>query len=536
MAKTGSITITQGTQDVANNQTYITVKGTITTSGDSYRGSSNNGTITVTQDNISIYSGTFAKSAPKNSTTDLFEIGFWVIHKSDGSSGTIDASYDYDGGWCTASTSTTLTDITRTFTNKIGHWASGFKNGEGNNGFKDAYNLIDTTFVKSYGEAFQLTSNDATTIPNGFYLVNTFGTSSISGTWIGYALGTTVTQQANEMYFEYAYYPINYNIIYDLDGGTNNASNPSTYNVLYGVSLKSPTKPYYTFDGWEIKTEAKNISLVAASGQNYNFDRILSNIQPGVQYTISLTGKLNSGTATGFRILTYDFTSGTILTESVTIPFGSNIVKTYTCPSNADASHDIAIIIYAGVNGSTAGNNVIYSDIVVTYRYATGINEGDNATFSSSSDLYNKLGTRMTGNVTAKAIWQPYKYTITFDGNGGTTTVDSLEVAYETTQNNDIGQYIPQRQAYEFLGWYTSPTGGVQVYDANGVCTNDGIYWLNDVCIYTNDYTLYAQWKVLNIAYYKHKGEWKLCRTYIKENNEWKPAMMYIKSNGTYIR
>lgn len=139
-------------------------------------------------------------------------------------------------------------------------------------------------------------------------------------------------------------------------------------------------------------------------------------------------------------------------------------------------------------------------------------------------------------DITLYAMWEANTYTITLDGNGGTTTVNSLEVAYETTQNNDVSQYIPQRQAYEFLGWYSSPTGGVQVYDANGLCTNDGTYWLNDVCVHTEDYTLYAQWKALNIAYYKHEGEWKLCRTYIKVDNTWKPAIMYIKSKNKYIR
>lgn len=137
---------------------------------------------------------------------------------------------------------------------------------------------------------------------------------------------------------------------------------------------------------------------------------------------------------------------------------------------------------------------------------------------------------------TLYAQWQPNTYTITFNGNGGETVVDSLEVVYETIQNNNISQYIPVRQAYEFLGWYSSPTGGVQVYDGNGLCTNDGTYWLDDVCVYTDDYELYAQWKALNIAYYKHEGEWKLYRTYIKVDNTWNPAIMYIKSNNKYIR
>lgn len=130
MAKTGSITITQGTQNVANNTTPITVTGIITTTGESYRGDSRTGILTVTQDGVSILpdvwdndkdsnkgeivsSATFTHGAPAKSTTTLFIVQITVKHKPDGSSGTIAASYNYDNGWCTASTSKTLTKIPR---------------------------------------------------------------------------------------------------------------------------------------------------------------------------------------------------------------------------------------------------------------------------------------------------------------------------------------------------------------------------------------------------------------------------------------
>ena len=113
MAKTGSIAITQGTGSVSTNKTLITVTGKITTSGESYRGSHRTGSITVTQDGTKIYSGTFTSGAPANSTTTLFSISLYVTHKADGSSGTIATSYNYDSGWCTASTSKTLTKIPR---------------------------------------------------------------------------------------------------------------------------------------------------------------------------------------------------------------------------------------------------------------------------------------------------------------------------------------------------------------------------------------------------------------------------------------
>lgn len=113
MAKTGSISITQGTQEIANNRTYITVTGKITTTGESWRGDSRTGTYTITQNGTVIKSGTFTHGAPASSTTTLFSVGLWVNHKTDGSSGTIAVSYNYDSGWCTASTSTTLTKIAR---------------------------------------------------------------------------------------------------------------------------------------------------------------------------------------------------------------------------------------------------------------------------------------------------------------------------------------------------------------------------------------------------------------------------------------
>lgn len=136
------------------------------------------------------------------------------------------------------------------------------------------------------------------------------------------------------------------------------------------------------------------------------------------------------------------------------------------------------------------------------------------------------------GDLTVYAKWQPNTYTVTFDGNGGTTVVDSLEVKYETNQNHDISQYIPTRKAYKFLGFYTSD--GIQVYDANGLCTNDGTYWLNDACVYTDDYTLYAKWKPLNIAYGRPNGEWALYYIYKKIDGIWYPCIMRKRLNGDY--
>ena len=191
------------------------------------------------------------------------------------------------------------------YTNSISHWAGGFKNKEGNNSSKTWFALKTTTFSKNYGETFSMNDSLATAIPNGFYLMGRFGTSSLEGTWKTYEKPYSITQPAKELNFEYDYYPYDYSITYNLNGGTNNSANPSKYNVLYGVSLRNPTKTGYKFLGW------------------------------------------------------YE------------------------------------------------GNKKV-----------TGINEGADATFSSSNDLYTKLSTRKTGNVTLTAKWKANSLTIHYHSNG----------------------------------------------------------------------------------------------------------------------
>ena len=52
---------------------------------------------------------------------------------------------------------------------------------------------------------------------------------------------------------------IKYKIIYDLDGGVNNTSNPSTYTIEDEVTLKAPTKDDYAFDGWYVNDSSELI-------------------------------------------------------------------------------------------------------------------------------------------------------------------------------------------------------------------------------------------------------------------------------------
>lgn len=86
----------------------------------------------------------------------------------------------------------------------------------------------------------------------------------------------------------------------------------------------------------------------------------------------------------------------------------------------------------------------------------------------------------ITADQTLYAHWDANKYTVTFDGNGGTTSESSKAVTYGSKYGT-----LPNatRLGYKFDGWFTEKTGGIKV-------TNSTIV---DIA---SAHTLYAQWSV----------------------------------------
>lgn len=168
-----------------------------------------------------------------------------------------------------------------------------------------------------------------------------------------------------------------------------------------------------------------------------------------------------------------------------------------------------------------------------------GILIDQTTSFATGQSLAEALGKSLKTSDSSINIyiqWTPNKYILTLDSNDGTENKVTLHVTYDSSDNSDISDYIPTRLGYKFLGYYSSPAGNVQIYDATGQNTNDGVYWEDNIWIRTQNTTVYAQWEALNVAYYKIDDTYKLCRTYIKINNTWQPAIMYKKIDNNYKR
>lgn len=112
MAISSNISITQNSQNIANNKSNITVRVQITTTGESYNGYSKPGTCTI---NGTSYN--FSHNIPYQATVTIFEKTLDVTHDNQGEK-TVYASFSFhtgiSAGTITGSTSKKLTTIPRT--------------------------------------------------------------------------------------------------------------------------------------------------------------------------------------------------------------------------------------------------------------------------------------------------------------------------------------------------------------------------------------------------------------------------------------
>ena len=324
-----------------------------------------------------------------------------------------------------------------TYKNKIDHWAWGFTNNEGNNTDKNALKLGSTYFDAEYNSKYTMDSSLKTTIPNGFKFMSTFSTEAIDGVWKGYPIGTQVTQKSDSMRYEYGYQPITYKITYNLNGGTNNSSNPSYYNVLYGVSLKNPTRTGYTFDGWyngSTKVTGINEGKTAWFTSADNLYQELASRKTG-NITLEARWTLNKYT------LSFNPNGGTVNPTSKTVSYGNP---------------------YGNLPTPTKKGS----------RFLGWFTEKDGGTQVSSTT------TMGASNVTLYAHWNSIEYTVSFNASG---EFGGLNKTY--TSGQVLGLLpTPTKAGYTFLGWYYQDTSGNEVMATSQT-------------VVTSHTELYARWE-----------------------------------------
>lgn len=292
--------------------------------------------------------------------------------------------------------------------------------------------------------------------------------------------------------------PYNWSIAGTASGGfliSYNANNATTGNPPANqiklsdvpLTLASNTgnlaRTGYTYSGWN--TAADGFGTSFAEGATYTANAALSLFARWTVNTYTVTFDANGGDSPSQanKQVTFDAPYGPLATVSRT---GHTFAGWFTAPTGGT-------LISAASTAAIAENHTLYAQWTPnTYTLTYDANGGGSpspatqpitygtpygtlATVSRTGHTFNGWftaasgGTQVTtativttsGNQTLFAQWTPDSYTVTFDANGGETPSPTSQQA---TYGSVYGT-LPStsRTGYQFTGWFTAPTGGIQV-------------------------------------------------------------------------
>lgn len=248
-----------------------------------------------------------------------------------------------------------------------------------------------------------------------------------------------------------------YNIIYNLDGGTlNGKTNPDTYNIETPTfTLNNPTRTGYIFAGW---CESKDTSYV----YNRNANEVIK--------------KDESDSTSCFIPECYaSLDYAPVFDPAYYLAKYPDLKSAYGDDANKALSHFVKYGMKEGRQGSAEfevnAYKAKYKDLKDAFgdnlpKYyihyiLAGKSEGRTISQASISIYQGSIGNR-----TYTATWTPINYTINYDLNGGTVAVSN-----PTSYNIETPTFAlnnPIRLGYVFAGWTgsngTTPQKNVSIY------------------------------------------------------------------------
>ena len=289
----------------------------------------------------------------------------------------------------------------------------------------------------------------------------------------------------------------NFTVTYNANGGyVSPSSKTVTYGSTYGT-LATPTRTGYTFLGWYTSATGGSRVLSTTEVTRHENHTIYARWDAN-DYTVTFNG--NSGTPSyTSKTVTFDSMYGSLPTASrvgytflgwYTAQTGGTLVTSSTKVAIA-GNHTLyarwranTLTVYYDANGgsvSPSSKNVIYDGTYGTLARPSRAGYtflGWYTSRSGGTQISSTTKVTSTTDHTLYAHWQVNSYTVTFDGTGGTPSYSSKTVTYDSSYGSlPTASYT----GYNFLGWYTSISGGSQVTSSTTVKN-------------AYNHTLYARW------------------------------------------
>ena len=283
-------------------------------------------------------------------------------------------------------------------------------------------------------------------------------------------------------------------VTYKANGGTGAAyTNSAVYGASYQVLANNFTKQYYTFDGWNTAADGTGTSYAAgaaiaswAYGDTTLYAQWRGN--PNIKYSVEYY--LESPTGSYALTKSVPFSNGTAGKQSTVNPAAiasSNSLDLAQYSPDSRYANDVTLTING--NGTTAFKFYYKRD---SYRLTV---EKDGGTGGVNTQLEVRWGSEVAlsphsrdgwdflgwirgddgstipsnaetlvmpqGDLLITAKWALKTYTLTFDINGITTTLEKVHDVPVKMPTD-----VPAREGYTFLGWSTDSAATTVEYAA----------------------------------------------------------------------
>ena len=315
------------------------------------------------------------------------------------------------------------------------------------------------------------------TLTNPTSTTYTFAGWKLSGDDGAASTAVTITKgTSGDLYYVATWTPTSFEISYDLQGGTNNQGNPTSYTVESAtITLKSTDKTGYDFAGWILDGETAavpNATIPTGTSGDRHYTASWNPTVYEISYDLkggtnaesnpaSYTFESDTITLADPTRVNYDFTGWTgegttTPTKDLTLPKGSTGSKKYTA-NWSTVTYTITYELDGGTLTDADSNKADYTvetesftlnnPTKTGYTFTGWTLSGDSAGESTSLTVTTTTG----GNKHYIAHWSTNRYTITYTLDGG-TNAESNPASY-TVESDDFKLEYPTRTAYDFAGW-----------------------------------------------------------------------------------
>ena len=269
--------------------------------------------------------------------------------------------------------------------------------------------------------------------------------------------GTIPTGSTGDKSFTAGWSPKQYDISYELFGGTNAETNPSSYTIESPtIHLANPTRPGYNFLFWffsdgtiEHGSHGNRIFVAVWSlAIRYNITYNLGggtnpSSNPAHYWVVSPTITLANPTRTGYTFAGWS--------PSGSIPTGSTGNRTFT----ANWTPIVYKITYTlGEGGAATGNPTEYT--IETPTFTLNAPTREHYTFDGWTPTDSTIEQGSTGDRAFTAKWTTDAYQITYHLGGGSNSTHNP--ASYTVETETFTLSAPTRDYYTFAGWSPAET------------------------------------------------------------------------------